>query len=224
MSTLKSQGGVPGVAFSSYKVAPDEIDRYELVACNLPTVNASWFGTAVGTQTTTPTYGVINKIADWPRNLSVIVSCANGSVAGGTMVFTGKNQFGISQTESVAIVSAADGGTTEGTKVFAEVSSASVTMGTGNAGAGTVKVGPGLTGTTALFGLPCKVAGSTDLRLLTWKSNGTTITTNGGTIGQYVNTTQHAIIAPATVGGTTAFTAWVKPTYDSSNEVEVAKY
>lgn len=214
----------PEVAFSSYKVAPDEIDRYEVVTFDFPTTDASWFGTAAGTQTTTPTYGVINKIAGWPRNLRVIVSCATGSVAGGTSTFTGKNQFGVSQTETIKIVSAANGGTTEGTKVFAEVSSASVAMGTGNAGVGTVKVGGGLLGTTALFGLPVKVGGTTDLRLLSWKSNGTAVSVNGGTIGSFIDATQHAIKAVATVDGTTAFTAWIKPTYDSSAEADQSSY
>ena len=210
----------PDIAFSGNKVQPQEIDRYEVYSVNLPFSTggsiAQWFGTAVGTSLQTPTYGVINKIADYPRSLRMTITCAAGSTKGGTAVVTGKDQFGKTQTETLGFAVAANGGTAIGTKVFAEVSSASIAIGTSNAGNGTVCISSGVAGTTALFGLPIRLGGTTDVRLLTWKSNGTTVSVNGGTIAGFVDTETSSIKAVKDVDGTTAFQAWIRSSADNS--------
>ena len=211
----------PDVRFSGNKVTPDEIDRYEVYSCNLPSTSATWVGTAVGTQTTTPTVGFLSVILDYPRSLNLCVLTATGSVTGGTMVVTGKNQFGVSQTESIAVVSTTTGGTTVGTKVFASVSAAAMTMGSGDPGSGTVSLGVGTTGTTALFGLPVKIGSTADVKLFSWVTNGAQVAVNGGTYGAFVDATNHAIKAPASVTGTSGFSVWIKPSYNAENDSEV---
>lgn len=213
----------PDIAFSGNKVQPNEQDRYEIYHINRPYPAAAagsitqWFGTAVGTSTQTPTYGVINLKADYPRNLRVSISCAAGSTKGGTAVFTGKDQFGNAITESIGMAVAADGGTAVGTKVFAEVSSAVVTLGTSNAGNGTVSVAGDVVGTTALFGLPVKLGGTNDVRNICWVQNGAPVSVNGGTIGAFVDVANSAIKAVKTVDGTTYCQVWVKTTSNNSN-------
>lgn len=208
----------PDITFAGNRVTPDEMDRYEIVSPeNLTTANA-WLGTAVGTSTQTPTYGVICLTADWPRNLRAIISCASGSTAGGTITATGKDQFGNTITESLGIAVAANGGTVEGTKVFSQVSSAAVSLGTMNAGNGTVSLGLGITGTTALIGLPCKIASTADVKLYTWLDNGTAVAVNGGTVGSFVDTTNHAIKAAKTIGGTSTMEVWVRSSFNSAAE------
>jgi len=213
----------PDVTFSGNKVQAAEMDRYDVYSINRPYPAAAagsitqWFGTAAGTSTTTPTYGVINLKADYPRNLRMVITCAAGSTKGGTAVFTGKDQFGNSQTESLGIAVAADGGTVVGTKVFAEVSSASVTMGTSNAGVGTVSVAGDVVGTTALFGLPVKLGGTSDVKNICWVQNGAPVSVNGGTIAAFVDVPTSSIKAVKTVDGTTYCQVWVKSTADNSN-------
>jgi hypothetical protein len=215
----------PDIAFSGNQVEPEEMDQYTVYSVNRPYPAAAagsitqWFGTAAGTSTTSPTYGVINLKADYPRNLRMVITCAAGSTKGGTAVFTGKNQFGYNQIESLGIAVAADGGTVVGTKVFAEVSSAVVTMGTSNAGVGTVSVAGDVVGTTALFGLPVRLGGTTDVKNICWVQNGAPVSVNGGTIAAFVDVPTSSIKAVKTVDGTTYCQVWVKSTADNSGSV-----
>lgn len=212
----------PSFAFSGEQVQPEEIDQYTVYSVNRPYPAAAagsvtqWFGTAVGTSTQTPTYGVINLKADYPRNLRMVITCAAGSTKGGTAIFTGKNQFGQTQTETLGIAVAADGGTVVGTKVFAEVSAATITLGTSNAGNGTVSVAGDVVGSTALFGLPVRLGGTTDVKNICWVQNGAPVSVNGGTIGAFVDVPTSSIKAVKTIDGTTYCQVWVKSTADNS--------
>lgn len=212
----------PDIRFSGNQVTPDEIDRYEIYTCHIPSTSATWVGTAVGTQTTTPTVGIISKTLDYPRSLNLVVVTASGSVTGGTMTVTGVDQFGAAQSETIAVVSTATGGTTAGTKVFARITTATMQMGTGNPGAGTVSLGVGTTGTTALFGLPVKIGSTADVKMFAWWTNNAQVAINGGDYSAFVDTANHAIRAPVSVTGTSGFSVWIKPTYVDEDSAEIA--
>lgn len=200
-------------------VTPDEIDRYEIVQINNPvTINASqWIGSwAVAGTAAAGALVIINAIPDWPRNLEWSLT---GTAAGmtGTASVVGRDQFGNVITESFTFAGANNGGTTPGTKVFAQVTSGTMTFGTA-VGNGTARLGLGTTGTTAQFGLPFKVGGTTDLKMLAVTAGTGGVTVNGGTIAAFVNVPNSSILLPVPqTTGTMAITAWVRPTFNAEN-------
>src|SRR5260221_569098 len=139
-------------------ITPDEIDRYEVVTIvnpNTLTANA-FIGTyAVAGTSAANSLVIVNAIPDWPRNLEYSITGTGAGMAGTTTV-TGRDQFGSVITETISIGTASNGGTTAGTKVFAQVTSGTHNFGTA-VGNGTARLGLGTTGTTAMFGLPFKV-------------------------------------------------------------------
>lgn len=219
MSGLKDR--FPEFAFGGYKVSPDELDRYELVYVLNPQTSATWFGTtAAGTSTEAKAMVVDNRLADFPRNLSGGV--AGSSDMGGVWVVNGKSQFGETISETITIGTAANGGTTAGTKVFSSVTSGTFTFATA-IGSGTPKLGVVTAGASVIFGLPAKVAGSADVKAITWVNNGTPTAINGGTIGAYVNSSVHGFRGTADVALTDRYMVWYKPTYDNSGKDNMAK-
>lgn len=224
MSGLKRD--LPSLRFTSNfgstplaAVTPDEMDRYEVVTIVNPnTLTASkWIGTwAVAGTAAGGALVIINAVADWPRNLEFAIA---GSATGmaGTATVVGRDQFGVVQTESFGFGSADNGGTAVGTKVFAHVTSGTLTFGTA-VGNGTARLGVGTTGTTALFGLPFKVGGTTDLKLLSVNAGTGGVTVNGGTIAAFIDVPTSSLKLPvAQTTGTMAITAWVRPTFNSEN-------
>lgn len=225
MSGLKR--GLPELRFTSnfgstplYAVTPDEIDRYEVITIDAPTPDtglvSKWVGTgAIAGTSTNEALVLTNVIPDWPRNIEFGLS---GSAAGmaGTLIMTGYDQFGSVITETLTVATASNGGTAVGTKVFGQFTSGSIQLGTA-VGNGTTRVGLGTTGTTALFGLPFKVGGTTDLKLLTWTTGTGALSVNGGTIAAFINVPMHALKSPFNVVGTTSMTAWLRPTFNSEN-------
>lgn len=176
----------PELRQPGYKVSPDELDFNRILHIANPSVDPVWFGTAVGTQTQVKALGIINKNADYPRNVVVAVAAAAGSVTGGTMVYNGKDQFGVSITESVAIAPATGGGTVAGTKIFSSVTSGTFNYGTGDPGNGSARLGLAIgtsTSTQHWFGLPDRAQTLTDIKSISWINNGTMTTFNGGTVG-----------------------------------------
>ena len=226
MSGLKRD--VPGLRFTStagasnptptLAVTPDEIDRYEVyTVINPATLNVNqWFGTfPVGGTSSLGTMVVVNAISDYPRNLEFSVTGTGAGMAG-TLTATGRDQFGSVIQEVISIGTASNGGTQPGTKVFAQITNGTINFGTA-VGNGTARVGLGTTGTTTLFGLPFKVGGTTDLKLLSVVAGTGGVSVNGGTIAAFINVPQSAILAPVTTTGTMTITAWVRPTFNSEN-------
>jgi hypothetical protein len=197
-------------------VTPNDIDRYELYQIINPMIGTDVLGTAEGTQTTVVTGAFNTIIPDYPRSVTVSIVGASGSTTGGTIHLVGKNQFGEVISEDLGCAAAANGGTAAGTKVFAYFTSMTGTMATSNAGVGTSLLIPSVTGTTALFGLPTKIGGSTDIKMMTFGSTGIAKSANGGTLGAYANLTQHAIKAPNTVTTAAANPTWINVWYKSS--------
>ncbi len=198
------------------QVTPGEIDRYEVYQILGPQMGTFSWGTVVGTSTQAKTVVFDQVLPDYPRNVEVKTVPASGSISGGTWVLKGKDQFGNVQTETFAIGTAVDGGTAVGTKIFAVFTSAAGTLGTSDAGNATTTIYPASTGTTALFGLPTKIGGSTDVKLMTFGSTGVAKAVNGGTIGAFVDTGVHAIKAPNTITTPAADLSWISVWYKST--------
>lgn len=208
------------------QVTPSEIDRYEVYQIMGPMMGTFAWGTAEGTSTQSPTMAFSQVLPDYPRNVEFKILPPSGSITGGTWTLTGKDQFGNVQTETFSIGTAVNGGTAVGTKVFAVFTSAAGTLGTSDAGNATTTMYPASTGTTALFGLPTKIGGSTDVKLITFGSTGVAKAVNGGTIGAFVDTNVHAVKAPNTIttpaGNLTWIQVWYKPTWKNLHKTNLA--
>jgi hypothetical protein len=221
MSGLKQH--FPEFQFGA-RVTPDEIDRYDQYQVINPSISDVWFGT-VSAATANAAYVLTNIRADYPRNVLFVALGVAGGM-GGTAVVNGKNQFGEVITETLSFGSAAGGGTVAGTKIFAQVTSATFTpVGLGGTAVGTAKLGVaiGTSATTAfVLGLPSKIAATTDVKAITWSKEHVSTTLNGGTIAAYVNTAQHGFTGSAVMGGTEVYTVLFKSTYDNSGKANLA--
>jgi len=188
------------------QVAPADIDRYEVYQIIGPQMGTFSWGTVIGTSTQAKTLVFDQVLPDYPRSVSMKILPESGSISGGTFTITGKDQFGVVQTESFAIGTAVDGGTANGTKIWGTFTSCSGTVGTS--------------------GLPAKIAGSADVKLISFGSTGVAKAVNGGTIGDFVDSTVHAIKAPNTITTPAADLTWInvlyKPTYDNKQKTKNA--
>ena len=211
---------IPGLRFDlkSYAVQPDEIDRYEQYVIAFPSYSATWFGTwPVAGTAATGTLVLINAIADYPRNLEFVL-VGTGVGMAGTATIYGTNQFGGSVNEAFGFGSADNGGTVVGTKIFAQISAGTLLFGTA-VGNGTAKLGVGTLGTTTLFGLPAKIGGTTDVKLVSKGGSVGMLTAGGGTIAQYVDVPNHAIKSPTNVVSANIISVIYKPTYNAEGSV-----
>lgn len=209
----------PGLRFalSEYAVTPDEIDKYEVYNINWPMFTDQWaVGTSLVAGTSTNRALIFNTIlADYPRNLEGVLLGTHGNMEG-TFIVNGFDQFGAAITENLVITKASNGGTTAGTKVFASFRSGTFVCGT-FLGNGTVKLGYGTSGTTCLFGLPVKIGGTADVVKYSWNIGTGALNVNGGTIGAYVGTQFHCVLAPKDLVGSISAQVWVKSTYNSED-------
>lgn len=215
----------PGLRFdlTSNAVTPDEMDAYTVYTlANPATLGVNqWFGTfPVGGTSSLGTMVIVNAIPDYPRNVEFSVTGTGAGMAG-TVQLYGKDQFGSPINETIAIGTAANGGTTAGTRVFAQVTVGTINFGTA-VGNGTARVGLGTAGTSTIFGLPVKIAGTGDVRLIGFVAGTGAITVNGGTIGTAVVTGVHGIRLLGTLSGTQTINVWVKSTYNPENQGVVA--
>jgi hypothetical protein len=203
-------------------VTPDEIDRYEQYQVLFPAVSATFFGSATaGTVNQTATIGLGNTVADYSRNVRAAFT-GSASVSG-TVSVTGRNQFGEAITESLGLAQGTQtSGGANGTSIFAEISAASVTFGTGVVGTGTVSLGVATAGTAARFGLPTKIASTDDVKAITWINAGLPTAINGGTIAAYVDTSNHSFAGTATLAGTMCYSVLFKTTYQSESLAAIA--
>ena len=215
-----------GFIESGGQVSPRDIDRYERINTGVLSISATWVGTAAGgTSTQAKPLVLINKLLDYPRNL--LYSAVGTSDMGGTWVVNGKDQFGQVITETVANGTVAQGTpafAVAGTKIFAEVTSGTFTVTTGALGAGSARIGVaiGTAGTAAFkLGLLTKIGGSADVKSITWISSDVPTTLNGGTIGAYVDATNHAFTGTSIMGGTESYSVLLKPSFDNSGRTKL---
>lgn len=207
-------------------MTPDEIDRYEQYAVVNPSISATWVGTAAGT-----TSGgikplvLINKNLDYPRNL--LYSVVGTADIGGTWTVNGKDQFGVSITETVGSGTVAQGTPAfaiAGTKIFAQVTSGSVTIAGTGIGSARIGVAIGTSATAkAYLGLPSKIGAVSDVKSISWSKENVQTTLNGGTVDStLVNTSTHSFCGSAIMGGTESFVVLYRPTIDLSGTVDQA--
>lgn len=207
----------PAMQFNGEKLSPDELDQAQQYCIINPSVDPVFVGTQTGTQTQVRALGITQGRLDYPRSLVGAVAAASGSVVGGALVLNGKDQFGNSITETFTVAPATGGGTTSGTKVFAQVTSGTFTFGTGDPGTGTVRVGGaiGTSATTPIFGLPAKLGAVTDIKSITWIDSDVA---KMHTSTAAANTTQHGVVLNV-AGGIAAADSFVV-TYRSSFAVQ----
>lgn len=200
------------------QVTPDEIDRYEVYSVINPGISATAIGSATaGTVSQVVALGLANVVCDYPRTL--LATWTGSASNSGTVVVTGKNQFGESITEDFALAQGTQWtGTDAGTKIFAQVSGATATFGTGVTGTGTVSLGYAIATTSAAFGLPAKIGAVADVKSITWTKDGLAVPLNGGTIAAYVGTANHEFSGTETLAGTMTYQVWFKPTYKAAGD------
>lgn len=208
-------------AASGYKVTPDEIDRYERYDIIFPSTDGTLATAAAGTSTQAKTLVVVNACVDYPRNLEFGV--AGSSDMGGTWVVNGKDQFGETISETVTIGTAANGGTTVGTMIFAQITSGTYTFTSGAIGSGTPKVKCSSAEGTTMFGLPFRIGGTADVKSITWVNNFVVKAINGGTIGAYVGTGgfngyKNYIKGTASLGSADVYHVVARPTYNADSD------
>jgi hypothetical protein len=228
MSGLSEIGGLPGFATGGQQVSPRDIDRYDQYIVWGPSVDTSWIGT-VSSATAAAVLVFKNKYPDYPRNVSYSVT-GGASGQGGTFTLAGQDQFGGTVVEQVVIATANGGGTTQGTAVFAKYGAGTYSP-NGQAGStGTAAIGfgtaSGITGNW--FGLPVKIAGTSDVKSITWLTTNTPTTLNGGTaFGTLVSPgggtrPPHAFQGTAGVAITDRYTVMIKSTFDNAGKPPVA--
>lgn len=216
----------PDFQFSGNQVTSDEMDVYQQYVVAFPGTSQTWVGTtAVGTSTQSKALVLINKYPDYPRTLFFTISGSND--LGGSITVNGKDQFGGTIQETIGFGTVVSPGTSAvGTKVFAEVTSGTVTLAVGSAGSGTPKLGlayGGTAGSTNWFGLPVKIKAVGDVKRITHLKNFVATTLNGGTVDStIVSVANHAFTGTANLGTADLFVVTVKSTYDSSQEVNNA--
>lgn len=214
------------IAFSGNKVTPDEIDSYSQYVVSNLSVSATWVGTAAGgTSGQAKALVLINKNLDYPRNL--LYGVVGTADIGGTWVINGKDQFGVSITETVGSGTAAAGTpafAVAGTKIFSQVTSGTFTV--AGVGSGSARIGVAIgTAATAKYylGLPDKIAAVTDVKSISWSKELVQTTLNGGTVDStLVGTTYSTFNGSAIMGGTETFTVLYKTTADLSGTANQA--
>ena len=200
------------------KVTPDEIDRYEVYHVINPGIGAADLGSATeGTVSEVTAIGFVTIKPDYPRTL--LATWTGSASLSGAVAVTGKNQFGETISEDFSLAQGTQiTGSDAGTKIFAELTSATATMGTGVSGTGTVSLGYAIATTAAAFGLPAKIGGTADVKSITWTKDGLAVALNQGTIGAYVGTAYHEFSGTETLAGTMSYTVWYKPTYKAKGD------
>ncbi len=206
------------------QVTPNEIDRYERINTGILSVSATWVGTSAGgTATVAKPLVLINTLLDYPRN--ILYSVVGTNDIAGTFVTNGFDQFGQPVTETVTQTGTVAAGTPAfaiaGTTIWGKVTSGTFTAISTTVGLGSARwgVAVGTSGTTAFkLGLLTKIAGSTDVKAITWTKEHVTTTLGGGTIGAYVDATNHAFTGTAIMGGTEQYQVLLKSNFDNSGK------
>lgn len=212
----------PEFAFAGNQVAQNDIDQYDQVTVNFPSVDGSFLGTVSGTVTAATAVTKRNILLDWPRNVKYAVNGINAGTYGGTFTATYIDQFGQGTTETVAIPAAANGGTVFGTAIAYKLISATfISQGSAGTFIGTAAIGAG-TGIGASgnwFGLLTKIGATGDIKLIRYNNNGAGTVLGGGSLqGTNVSVANHAFQGTGGVLVTDQFTVVLKPTFDNTSK------
>lgn len=217
-----------GLRQAGERITQDEEDQYLIYNISSPGTSANWFGTSnVAGTSSLGTVGIINRYADYPRNLNYTL-VGTGAGMAGTFIVSGVDQFGNTVSETVATGTASNGGTVVGTQIFAQFTGGTVQYGTA-IGNGTPLIGF-VPGTGCLFGLPVPIGGTKDVVFASMVAGTGVISWNGGTVGGFVGVTSPlsgtppvaTIRAVAALTGSQTINVWIKPTYIPDNIAIVA--
>lgn len=209
----------------SGQVAQNDIDQYYRTTVDNPVVSNTWVGTAAGgTSGQSKALVLINKYLDHPRNL--LYSVVGTNDVGGSWTIKGADQFGSAITETVGFGTAAAGtpaGSAFGTAIFARVDSGTFTFAVGSAGNGSAQLGVGTLSNGSAqsnwFGLLTKIAGTGDVKMISWVSSATPTTLNAGTaFGTLINTSTHSFQGTSGVATTDHYKVLTKSTYDNTTK------
>jgi len=221
----------PEVRFNGEKIDPDEINRYETytVACPMSqSVGTAFVGTAAAGKSgdAAGAFVILNQTLDYPRNVYFSIVNTAGSLNAGTVAVTGEDQFGVAQTENIGYALGTATMGKAGTKIFAKVTAATVTWGTGQVQNGTPFLGVA-GGTTAgsdvyWIGLPVRIASASDVVGFSYAKNFVPLIMNAGTPSDLVSTTTHAVKGTATMGTADFFHLRILSTYNSEAVNKVA--
>ncbi len=214
MAGLKTS--VPALGHAKQKISPDEMDIYFKEVVLHPAVSTTFFGTVAPGTVAGPVV-ITNRYADNSRNvLFSIVGPAGG--VGGTMVVYGRDQFGGTINETIAIASANGGGSASGSLIFAEVGTAQYyPNGVDNTGTPRLGVAIGTAaGVAHRFGILNKLGGTTDVKRITYINNGTS--TCIASPQAQVDATGNYFSGTAVVQVTDSYVVLYKPTRDLSSQ------
>lgn len=216
----------PEFQAAGHQVAPNEIDRYEYVHTGILSTSATWVGTAAGgTAGVNSALVLINTLTDYPRNL--LYSSVGTNDHGGTWTVNGFNQFGDPITEVVGNGTVAAGTPAwqrAGTAIFSKVTSGTYVGAGVGLGSARLGVAVGTAGTLAFkLGLLTKIASTADVKHITWIKENVVTTLGGGSIGSYVDATNHAFTGTAIMGGTEEYKVILKPSWSNLQKTNLAK-
>ena len=227
MSGLNEIGGLYGFVQGDSQVQPRDIDQYHRVNTGILSTSATWIGTAAGgTSTEAKALVLINTFTDYPRNL--LYSQVGTADNGGTWVINGYDQFGQAIRETVGNGTVAAGTPAwakVGTAIFLKVTSGTFTTATGAVGLGSPRIGVGIgTAGTTIFklGLMQKIGSTADVKSINWVKENVVTTLNGGTMGAYVDATNHAFSGTAIMAGTESYSVILKTSFDNGGRSRLA--
>lgn len=220
----------PEVRFNGEKIDPDEINRYETYTIAVPmseSVGTAFVGTAAPNLSgSVSAFVITNQQLDYPRNLKLSIVNTAGSLNAGTVVVIGTDQFGGSQNESIgyALGTATQG--IAGTKIFAKVTAATITFGTGQVQNGTpfLGVAGGTESGSNVYwlGLPVRIAAASDVVGYSYAKNFVAQSVSAGTPSALVSTTTHAVKGTATMGTADFYHLRILSTYNSETTAKNA--
>ena len=216
----------PAVRFNNEKVDPDEINRYETysIACPMSqAVGTAYVGTAAANLSgSVSSFVILNQALDYPRNLFMSIVNTAGSLNAGTVAVTGTDQFGQPQTENIgyALGTATQG--IAGSKIFASVTAATITFGTGQVQNGTpfLGVAGGTAAGTSVYrlGLPVRIGAATDVKSIAYAKNFVMQAMNAGTPADLVSATTHSFTGTVVMGTADFFHVRILSTYNSESD------
>ena len=205
-------------------VSPADQDEYkQFVFANIATG-------ALGTRTNAAAGAFVfdNVLLDYPRNIHLIM-LGEAAGMGGSAIVYGVDRWGNAINETFTIGSANGGGTVAGTRIFTKITSGSITSidGGGGTAIGTCTIGYAV-GTSATakmwLGLPTKIGGTADVKMLTYIKNFVVTPLGGGTLSTAnINATYHAVGGTETAGTAHTYSVLYKSTYDNIGKANLAQ-
>ena len=211
-----------------------DIDEYDIINIDNPSVDKAFFGTVNGgTAGTNTAFTLLNQLGDWPRNLYYNFNGVSGGTFTGTFIANVIDQFGNPVQEKV-VASATTSGGIYGTVIAAKFLSGTFqSQGSSGGSAGTAQIGYGTTSNGSAqsnwFGLYNRILGTSDVKNIRWVNNGTVTGLNKGTaIGTLIgfdtngSLPSNAFQGTSGVAITDTYTVIFKSSYDNTFKGQMA--